>query len=91
MCEPGTSMSAHYLHNRSRKLLPKRASLPDIRFHDLRHTCAPLLLTKGAHTKVVQERLGHFSISMTLDTYSHVLPNMQEKAVAAMDIISEGS
>ena len=91
MCEPGTSMSAHYLRNRSRKLLPKRASLPDIRFHGLRHTCALLLLTKGVHPKIVSEVLGHANIGITLDTYSHVLPNMQEKAVAAMDAVSEGS
>ncbi len=64
---------------------------PHKRFHDLRHTCATLLLTKGVHPKVVQELLGHSSISITLDTYSHVLPTMQEKAVAAMDEIFERS
>ena len=58
-----------------------------MRFHDLRHTCATLLLTKGVYPKVVQELLGHSSIAITLDTYSHVLPTMQEKAVAAMDEI----
>ena len=87
----GTPISVHNLHNRSWKPLPKKAGLPHKRFHDLRHTCATLLLTKGVHPKVVQELLGHSSISITLDTYSHVLPNMQEKAVAAMDAIFEGS
>jgi len=87
----GTPISVHNLHNRSWKPLLKKAGLPHERFHDLRHTCATLLLTKGVHPKVVQELLGHSSISVTLDTYSHVLPNMQEKAVAAMDAISEGS
>jgi integrase len=52
---------------------------------------APLLLTKGVHPKVVQEMLGHSSISITLDIYSHVLPTMQEKAVEAMEDIFEDS
>ena len=86
--EAGTSMSVHNLHNRSWKPLLKKANLPlDTRFHDLRHTCATLLLTKGVHPKIVQELLGHSSISITLDTYSHVLPNMQEKVVQAMEDI----
>jgi integrase len=50
-----------------------RAGLPYIRFHDLRHTCATLLLTQGVHPKIVSEKLGHSSIAMTLDTYSHVI------------------
>src|SRR5215213_1377877 len=84
----GTSISVHNLHNRSWKPLLKRTGLPlDTRFHDLRHTCATLLLTKGVHPKIVQELLGHSSISITLDTYSHVLPNMQEQAVRAMEYI----
>jgi integrase len=60
------------------------AGLPRIRFHDLRHTCATLLLGEGVHPKIVQELLGHASIRLTLDTYSHYLPDMQEKAVDAM-------
>jgi integrase len=62
-----------------------RAGLPNIRFHDLRHTCATLLLGKGIHPKFVQELLGHANISITLDTYSHVLPGMGEAAASAMD------
>ncbi len=62
-------MSAQNLHNRSWKALLKRAGLPDIRFHDLRHTCATLLLTKGVHPKIVQKMLGHSTVSITLDTY----------------------
>jgi len=61
-------------------LLPK--PLPKIRFHDLRHCHATLLLQQGVHPKVVQERLGHSTIAMTLDTYSHVMPGMQRQAVA---------
>jgi integrase len=81
----GTSMSVHNLHNRSWKPLLKRAGLPNIRFHDLRHTCATLLLTKAVHPKVVQELLGHASIQITLDTYSHLLPDMGNIAANAMD------
>ena len=81
----GTSLSVHNLHNRSWKPLLKDAGLPNIRFHDLRHTCATLLLSKGVHPKVVQELLGHSSIEITLDTYSHVLPSMGDSVATAMD------
>lgn len=59
-----------------RSFLPllRRAGLPAIRFHDLRHTAATLLLAQGVHRKIVQERFGRAQISLTLDTYSHVLP-----------------
>ena len=60
------------------------AGLPRIRVHDLRHTCATLLLTQRVHPKVVSEMLGHASITMTLDLYSHVLPDMQEDAARAI-------
>lgn len=63
------------------------AGLPRIRFHDLRHTCATLLLSAGVHPKVVQELLGHSQISITLDTYSHVLPTLQEQAARAMEAL----
>ncbi|MGI8650938.1 MAG: tyrosine-type recombinase/integrase, partial [Rubrobacter sp.] len=55
------------------------------RFHDLRHTCATLLLSQGQHPKFVQELLGHSSITTTLDTYSHVLPGMDDGLADAMD------
>lgn len=60
----------------------KNAGLPRIRFHDLRHTHATLALAAGVHPKVVSERLGHASISITLDTYSHAIPAMQEDAAS---------
>jgi integrase len=63
------------------KLLLKKAGLPDIRFHDVRHSAATLLLSEGVHPKVVQELLGHSNISMTMDVYSHVLPSMQQDAI----------
>lgn len=65
----------------------KQAGVPRIRFHDLRHTCATLLLAQGVHPKIVQERLGHSTISMTLDTYSHVTPTMQQEAAAKLDAL----
>jgi integrase len=58
-----------------------------VRFHDLRHTHATQLLRGGIHPKVVSERLGHSTIGLTLDTYSHVLPGMQEEAAAKLDAI----
>lgn len=72
-----------------RSFLPllKRAGLPRIRFHDLRHTAATLLLLQGVHPKVVQERLGHSQISITLDTFSHVLPSMGREAAAKLDAL----
>ena len=65
--------------------LLKRAGAPYIRFHDLRHTAATLLLLAGVHPKVVSEMLGHSDIAITLRIYSHVLPDMQQEASAAMD------
>jgi len=67
------------------KLFLKEAGLPDIRFHDLRHTAATLMLQQGIHPKVVQERLGHADITLTLNTYSHVLPSMQQEAAEKLD------
>ena len=60
----------------------KKAMLPEIRLHDLRHTHATLALQAGIHPKVVSERLGHATVSITLDTYSHAIPAMQEEAAA---------
>jgi integrase len=71
------------------KLLLKKADLLDIRFHDLRHSAATLLLSVGVHPKVVQEILGHSQISMTLDIYSHVLPNMQQDAIDRLNVAIE--
>ena len=67
------------------KALLKEADLPDVRFHDLRHSAATLLLSEGVHPKVVQELLGHSNISMTMDVYSHVLPSMQQDAISRLN------
>ena len=61
------------------------AKLPRIRFHDLRHSHATHLLASGVHPKIASERLGHATVGLTLDTYSHVIPGMQEDAVARID------
>ena len=64
--------------------LLERAGLPSIRFHDLRHTAATLMLLTGVNVKIVSERLGHSSVGFTLDRYSHVLPGMQADAAAML-------
>jgi integrase len=66
-------------------VIVKQHSLPHLTFHGLRHAHATLLLTSGIQPKVISERLGHSNISITMDTYSHVLPNLQKEAAAAID------
>lgn len=84
--ETGSPISARNLNQRHFKPLLIRAKLPPtLRPYDLRHTCATLLLSAGIHPKVVQERLGHSHIGLTLDVYSHVLPGMQEMASAKLE------
>ena len=84
----GTPLNRHNFFRRCFKPLLEEAGLPrSVRFHDLRHTCATLLLSKNVNPKIVQELLGHANISQTMDTYSHMLPDMQERAAAAMDDI----
>jgi integrase len=77
---PDTLSAGWARHLRSRQL-------PPVRFHDLRHAHATLMLAQGVHPKVVSERLGHASVGITLDTYSHVLPTLQEEAAAAFDAL----
>jgi integrase len=83
--EVGTTLNRHNLTQRSFRPLLAKAGLPEIRFHDLRHTCATILLKAGQHPKFVQEMLGHATIAITLDTYSHVLPGMSDGLADAMD------
>jgi integrase len=83
-----TPLNRHNFFRRCYKPLLEEAGLPrTVRFHDLRHTCATLLLSKNVNPKIVQELLGHANISQTMDTYSHILPDMQELAASAMDDI----
>lgn len=70
---------------RSFVALLKRADLPHVRFHDLRHSAASLLLVQGVPPRVVMETLGHSRIAVTMDTYSHVTPELQREAARAMD------
>ena len=81
----GTPLDAQNIVNRYFKPLLRRAGLPDIRWHDLRHTCATLLLSRGTHPKMVQHLLGHASIQLTLDRYSHWIPSMGRAAAEGMD------
>jgi integrase len=83
--EVGTLINPTNLRRRSFASLLKRAELPQIRFHDLRHTCATLLFKRNVHPKYVQELLGHANIAITLDTYSHVIPGMGDHAARAME------
>lgn len=64
------------------------ASLPSIRFHDLRHAAATLLLAQGVDPRTIMETLGHSQISLTLNTYSHVMPGLQAAAVKMNAILS---
>jgi integrase len=82
--ETGGHIHPNTLYRRY-KALVRRAGVPQIRLHDLRHTSATLLLAKGVHGKIVQERLGHANIAMTLDLYSHVTADMQRQAADALE------
>jgi integrase len=81
----GTPVDVGNLTYRSFRPLLKSAGLPQIRIHDLRHTAATLMLGRGVHPKIVQEMLGHSTITQTMDTYSHVLPDMQDQAISAIE------
>jgi integrase len=81
----GTPVDAQNITKRSFKNILKRAGLPDIPLHALRHTCATLLLSKGVHPTYVQKLLGHQSIRLTLDLYSHWMPPMGEQTAMAME------
>lgn len=85
--ETGGIINPSNLRNRSFARLLRRAGLSGqgVRFHDLRHTCATLLLSKNINPKIVSEMLGHATIAITLDTYSHVLPTMQKSAIRALE------
>lgn len=65
--------------------IAKKANLNGVRFHDLRHTFASLMLLRGAKPKVISEALGHASVAFTMDTYSHIIEGMQQEAMALLD------
>ena len=83
-------MSSNWLNVVFKRELAK-AGLPRVRIHDLRHTAATLLLTRGVHPKVVQDMLGHSTVSLTLDTYSDVTPAIHKEAADHTDaLLGEG-
>jgi len=86
----GTGLEPRNLH-RAFKTMLANASLPDIRFHDLRHSAASLMLAQGVPLRVVMEVLGHSSISLTANTYSHVMPPLVEDATAKVAGVLFGS
>jgi len=76
-------------HNFAR--IVRRAGLGNVRFHDLRHTFASIMLLRGAKPKVISEALGHASVAFTMDVYSHIISGMQEDAMALLDeVLPEG-
>ncbi len=81
----GTPIDAQNIINRYFRPLLKRTQLPDIRWHDLRHTYATLLLARGTHPTYVQKSLGHASVQLTLDTYSHWMPSMGRSTAEGID------
>ena len=83
----GTPLKPDTVSRCSFRPLLKRAGLESVRFRDLRHTCAPLLLSRGVHPKFVQELLGPASIAMTLDRYSHWVPSMGDQTARAMEAV----
>jgi len=83
----GEPMSDKNIFRRHFKPLLEENDLPNIRLYDLRHTCATLLLAAGENPKIVSERLGHANITLTLDTYSHVLPDMQQAAAEKLEAL----
>lgn len=87
----GKPMNPSNLVHREFTPLLQRVGVPHIRFHDLRHTAATLLLKAGVHPKVVSEMLGHSHVSVTLGVYSHVTPDMQREAASAMNDLLKGS
>ena len=88
--EVGGPLDPHNLSQRNFKSVLARAGLPNIRLYDLRHTMATLMLIAGENPKIVSERLGHSSVTLTLDTYSHVLPTMQHEATRNLERLMIG-
>jgi integrase len=89
--EIGAPLTSNGQVRSTRRRILRRAGLPEaFRFHDLRHTCATLALSARVNPKVVSEMLGHSTVAITLDIYSHVLPDMQEDAAAAIAAILYG-
>ena len=83
--ENGTPLRNNNWRSRVWEPALEDAGLPKVRIHDLRHTCASLLIAQGAHAKAIQRHLGHSSIQITFDTYGHLLPDEQDRVADALD------
>jgi len=86
----GRALDGNNIRERSFKALLARAGLPAMRFHDLRHAAASLLLAQGVNVKVIAEVLGHADVTVTLRVYAHLMPSAQQEAAAAMDALFGG-
>ena len=82
----GTPLNPEQLTRDFKEAL-KDAGLPDMRLHDLRHSCASLLFAQGVHPKLVQATLGHSTYQLTMDTYSHIIPQLRNEVADSMDLI----
>jgi integrase len=90
-CKDNGRVCSSHTVTRRWKRVAKKAGYSDIRLHDLRHTHATLLLTSDIYPKIVQERLGHKNITITLNTYSHVVPTLSRKVAEKLDSIIQTS
>lgn len=88
--ERGTPLEARSLVRHFKAAL-EQADLPEIRFHDLRHSCATMLIAQGVHPRIVMEILGHSQIGLTMNTYGHVLPETRRAASRAMDSLFQAN
>ena len=86
----GTPLDPRNLTREFQAMLSAAPGVPRVRFHDLRHTAATLLLAQGVDPRTIMETLGHSQISLTLNTYSHVLPTLQHDAANKLDAILNG-
>ena len=86
----GTPLDPRSVHREFKTIL-EVADLPDIRIHDLRHTAATLLLAQGVDPRTIMEILGHSQVSLTLNTYSHILPSLTREAADKMNAILRDS
>ena len=88
----GTPLRHNLFYVRHFKPAVVRAGLPEgLRFHDLRHTCAALLVAQAAHPKAIMERLGHSSIQVTLDRYGHLFPSLDESLTEGLEATFQAS
>lgn len=81
----------NFYKNQFKPALDRAGLDPTVRFHDLRHTCAAMLIGLGAHPKAIMERLGHSSITVTLNTYGHLLPELEGALTEGLEELWDAS